>query len=366
MTGNEYDAVVVGAGINGLCAAWWLQKRGARVAIVEQHALGHTHGSSHGRSRITRSAYADAAYVRLMQVAHGEAWPALEADVGLPLRTRRDGCFFGPVDGPFRAYVAAVGAVDVDAEVIDAPEARRRFPVFRFPAGVAAVHDRTAAIVHAADTMAALERLVRAKGAAVLERCAVREIDPERGCVETNLGPVRGARIVVTAGPWAGRLLPGLKARLTPVRQTVAYFDVPGAADFPVWAWRGREDFYYGVPEFQRAGLKAANHRTSGTADDPDVYGMLPVDDVEAFLREHLSVPVRGLVATERCFYTNTDDEDFVIDHVPGAPRVVVGAGMSGHGFKFGPLTGRILAELALDGRTSVTAFEAERARFRW
>jgi monomeric sarcosine oxidase len=363
---GEFDVIVVGGGVNGLCAAWWLSRRGAHVAVVEQHALGHDRGSSHGRSRITRSAYSDADYVRLMQVAHGEAWPALESDAGAPLRTKRDGCFFGPIDGPFQDYVAAVGAVDVDAEVIEGAEARRRFPMFRFPPGVAAVHDRTAAVVAAADTMAALGRVLRARGVVVIEGAGVERLDAERGRVETTAGPLFAERIIVAAGPWTDRILPGLKPRLTPVRQTVGYFDVPGAADFPVWAWRGVGDFYYGLPAFQRPGLKAANHRTSGVADDPDTDGTLAVDDVRAFLAEHLTAPVGELLAVENCFYTNTDDEDFVLDRVPGAGNMVVAAGMSGHGFKFGPLTGRILAELALDGVTSVPEFEACRARFAW
>ncbi len=363
---GKYDALVIGGGINGLSAAWWLLRRGVPlVAVIDPLPLGHDRGSSHGRSRITRSAYADAAYVRLMQVAHGEAWPALEADAGTRLLHKRDGCFFGPVDGPFRDYVDAIGAVDVDAEVIEGAEARRRFPMFRFPAGVAAVHDRTSAVVAAADTIAALGRIVRAR-AVVAEGVRALSIHPERNMVKTDNGALYAEHIVVTAGPWTDRLLPGLKPRLTPVRQTVGYFDVPGAADFPVWAWRGREDFYYGLPSFQRPGLKAANHRVSGEPDDPDEEGAGDVEDVRAFLAEHLVPAVGATVATERCLYTNTDDEDFVLDHLPGARNVVVGAGFSGHGFKFGPLTGRILAELALDGKTSIPAFEAERARFAW
>jgi glycine/D-amino acid oxidase-like deaminating enzyme len=134
----------------------------------------------------------------------------------------------------------------------------------------------------------------------------------------------------------------------------------------PVWAFRGdtEDDFFYGLPEFQRPGIKVAHHRVVGTPDDPDGEAGPPLlGPVLAFVAEHIAGPT-SLVATERCFYTMAPNEDFVLDHHPESRSVVVGAGFSGHGFKFGPLTGRILAELALDGRTSVPEFEGQRARF--
>ncbi|MDP2306447.1 MAG: FAD-dependent oxidoreductase [Pseudomonadota bacterium] len=366
---REFDVLVIGGGLNGLCAAWWLLRRGVkRVGLVERFTLGHDHGSSHGASRITRSAYADAVYVRLMQVAHAEAWPALEADAATRLIHRRDACLFGPNGGPFQDYLDALAGIDVDVETLDPAEARRRFPVFRFPGDLGVLHDRTAGIVAAADTIAALARIVRA-GATVIEGATVLGVDPISRVVDTQDGPLRAERIIVTAGAWAGRLLPGLAGRLTPVRQTVVHLAVDGdAAAFPLWAWRGLGDFYYGLPSFQRPGIKAAKHVLDGPpALDPDA----PVDapetrDVLAFLEEHLVSPPREVLATERCLYTVTDDEDFVLDHHPASAAVTVGAGFSGHGFKFGPLTGRILAELCLDGETTVAPFEAARARFGW
>ncbi len=370
---QEFDVLVVGGGLNGLATAWWLLRRGVRrVGLVEQHALGHDRGSSHGASRITRSAYADAVYVRLMQVAHGEAWPALEADAGTRLIHRRDACMFGPAGGPFDAYVDALAGIDVDVEALEPAEARRRFPVFRFPGDPGVLHDRTAGIVAAADTIGALTRLVRA-GATVLEGTTVRGIDPVGRVVDTDRGALKAERIVVTAGAWAGRLLPGLAGRLTPVRQTVAHLAVDGdPTAFPLWAWRGLADFYYGLPAFptgspQWPGIKAAKHVLDGPAVDPDAPVAPPdVRPVVEFLAEHLVAPPKAVLATERCLYTVTSNEDFVLDHHPESPAVVVGAGFSGHGFKFGPLTGRILAELALDGRTGVAPFEANRARFAW
>ena len=371
---QEFEVVVVGAGVNGLATAWWLLRRGVKsVAVVERFSVGHDRGSSHGASRITRSAYADPLYVALMKVAHASSWPTLEADAGVRLIHKRDGCFFGNPKGMFGDYLAAIEGADVDVERLDAVEGRRRFPMFRFPGDVEVLHDRTAGVVAANDTMQALNRLVRAGGGAgeravtMLEGVTVHAIDPVSRVLDTDRGPIRGDTLIVTAGAWVGALFPSLKARLAPILQTVTYLDIPGdPRAFPVWAWRGDtvDDFYYGLPEFQRPGLKAAQHHVDGRRDDPDApRGEPETASVLEFLSAHLSSAPRAVIATERCLYTCTDDEDFILDTV--APGVVVGAGFSGHGFKFAPLTGQILAELALDGKSSVAAFEQHRDRFR-
>jgi len=359
--------VVVGGGIAGLSAAWWLARRGASVTLVERFTLGHDRGSSHGRSRITRSAYADALYVRLMAVAHGEQWPALEADLGRLLLHRRDGCFFGWADGPFADYVRAVRDVGADVVPLDAREARLRFPWFAFTDAMGVLWDRTSAVVAAADTIEGLAGWVR-RHATVLEGCRVHAIDPGGPAVVTDRGRLDADRVIVTAGAWVAGLLPALAEPLVPVRQTVVYAEMDGDhAGLPVWIWKGHddEDLYYGLPEFQRPGIKLARH-AMGPRIDPDA----PIDpadtgDVVTFLRERFTAPLRRVVATERCLYTVAPREDFVIDEVPGSPGVIVGSACSGHGFKLGPLTGRLLAEIALDGRTSVAPFEADRDRFR-
>jgi sarcosine oxidase len=315
-------------------------------------------------SRITRSAYGDPVYVRLMGIAHGEAWPALEADLGRTLVHRRDGLFFGPARGRlWSAYASAVASVGVDVERIDVPEARRRFPAFGFPGDdLGILHDHTSGVVAARDTVTGLAAWLR-EHVDVREETEVLAVDAQGA--DTTRGRIDADRVIVTAGPWTGRLVPRLRAALAPARQTVVYLDAEVDADrFPVWVgmWDGPNELYYGLPPFGRPGLKIARHFTSEHRDDPDADpGEPDPSHALAFAREHLAAPVRGLIATERCFYTNTDDEDFVLDEVDG---IVVGSACSGHGFKFGPLTGRILAELALDGRSSVTPFQAERARF--
>ncbi|MCE9637491.1 MAG: FAD-dependent oxidoreductase [Planctomycetes bacterium] len=374
MSGQTSRVVVVGAGIHGLCAAWNLVRLGARdVVLVERFRIGHDRGSSHGTSRITRTSYASAAYARLVVAAQREDWPRLERDAGLRLVHPTPGLFFGPSGGQIDAYERAVAAAGCPVDRIDVLDARRAFPQFAFPDDPTVLVDRSAGVIAASETIAALARLVRAAGVDVREDTevlSVRDVG-SRAQVETSRGTIDADCAIVTAGAWVRTLVPTLAARLSVARQTACYFATNGAPDvfraprFPVWVWLGRDehDHFYGVPEFGRPGIKAARHRTSAGSDDPDAPVSEPsaveTGEVLAFLCRELSAPPRGLIAAERCLYTNEPSQDFVVGPLPGAPRVIVGAACSGHAFKFGPLVGRVLAETALHGRTSCDEFRA-------
>lgn len=368
-------AVVVGGGLHGLAAAWHLARLGARdVVLLERFAIGHDRGSSHGRTRITRSAYDREVYVRLVTAAHREEWPRLEREAGRPLVHRADACVFGTEDGGFERYAAAVAACGADVERLGPAEARRAFPAFRFLDAAGALRDRTAGIVAAADAIAALRGACARAGVRIVEGVRVRSIDPTRDAipVETDAGTFLADRLVAAAGPWSGELVPEVRRGLTVRRQTVGYFrledpaaGLPGA--FPPWIYAGADGLLYGVPAFAGDGIKAARHAVAGPADDPEaacVPDPAEVAAVRAFLDAELVPRVAALERAETCLYTCTPTEDFVIDLHPANALIAVGAGFSGHGFKLGPLTGRLLAELALRGRTSVPEFEESRAVF--
>ena len=374
-----YEALVIGGGINGLSALYHLHRLGCRrLGLVEQFRLGHDRGSSHGHSRITRSVYFDPDYVRLMQVVHGQEWPRLERDAGQRLIHRTPGFFFGPPGGSYPAYARAVAQMGVDVEPLDVAEARRRFPQFRFENAVGALHDRTAGLVAAAETISALTGLCRRNGVEIHEECRVTGIDPTRDPVrvETERGAMETERLVVTAGAWVPDLLPFLKGRLKVIRQRVCYFKPAGPPEdfcvgrFPVWGYLGEggDRVYYGLPEFGREGIKVARDLTVGAGDDPQ-EGVEAVDDEEverlrAFLEWQFVPRIERFLGGETCLYTMNGTKDFIMDLHPDHSRVVIGSCCSGHGFKFGPLTGRVLAELALKGRTEVPEFEAVRVRF--
>jgi sarcosine oxidase len=374
-----FDVVVLGGGVNGLAAAWSLVRAGVRrVALVERFRIGHDRGSSHGKSRIARSAYPEAGYVRLMRRAFGEEWPRLEKDAGGKLLHRTPAYFFGPPQGSLAAYARAV--LEAGADIVSVPpaEARGLAPQFRFEGADDVLVDHTAALIAAEDTVMALAALVRAAGVEVLEETTVSAIEAPEGhvAIATDRGPLEAGHVIVTAGPWAARLVPRLAPRLSVARQTIGYFEIEGGAAaarlgaFPIWCHMGRtaNDFHYGLPAFGRNGIKAAQHVTRERDEDPDAVSREPdarsLAELREFLDRELAVRVVRLLTAETCLYTNTASEDFVIGPLPGAPRIVVGSACSGHAFKFAPLTGRALAELATQGHTSMPEFEAMRATF--
>lgn len=375
------DVLVIGGGVAGLATLEHLSRRGGiRAALVERHRVGHDGGGSHGHSRITRSTYVAADYVRLAAHAHSEEWPRLEHDAGARLLHPAPGCFFGPPGPTLTAYRDAVLALPGAVEELSPAEGRVRFPAFAFPDTEVVLADRTAALVAADDTLNALARLATQRGAAIREQTEVLEITPRDDAIEvrTTRESFVAQRVVIASGAWTSRLLPGVTPtrRIRPVHQTVAYFalDAPATAHripaFPVWAYLEEGHLaFYGLPEHGRPGIKAACHIVTHD-DDPDAppseqRRQEAIAGVRTFLDEQLAIPVTGLLHAESCLYACTPDEDFVIDTLPGDSRVVVLSGLSGHGFKFAPLLGRLAGELVLDGQTTVPAFERSRARFR-
>lgn len=357
---TPYDCVIVGAGIHGLCTAFWLRRAGLhRLCVIEQHEPGHTLGSSHGATRITRCLYQEPELVELARRANDDAWPTLETALGTPLRLPTPGVFFGPDDGPMVGYLAATKPHRDRTEVLTAAAAARRFPQLRFAADHIALVDRTAAVVLAARTMQRLRDWLQANGVELRwqTRALALHQHTTPATVATDRGELRAERIVLAAGPWLPHLQPTTDAVVLP--QQIGYFDTEAApADcrpgvFPVWARIGREpnDFVYGLPDLDGQGLKAARHVTEGSGIDPDAEPA-PIDRAAllALGRSHFTAAVRGLRSTERCLYSMARDQRLQVLADTRAPLVTIAA-CSGHAFKFGPEIGRRAAELALAAR---------------
>jgi sarcosine oxidase len=361
--------VVLGAGAMGSAAAYHLARRGEPVLLVEQFALGHDRGSSHGAARITRHSYADPHYARLMPEAF-RAWRALEADAGQNLYLRAGGVSLCPPDVDYVGRVAAsLAAIDVPHRRMTGRALRRGYPAFQVPDDTDVVFEPDAGMLAAARCVAVEVALARELGGdrtRVLEHCQVRRIDLDAATptLVTDDCRIAADRLIVTAGAWTRRLFPRFAAQLRPTRQRVLYFRPADPAPFepgrfPVFIFKGRgeEGDFYGMPAYLGRGVKTARH--GGPDTDPDDEERVVGDEYRAivrrFLRGHLPALAEAAIdVTETCLYTVAPDEHFRLDLLPERRDVIVASPCSGHGFKFSCLVGRILADLAIEGQTAI------------
>jgi len=350
---------VVGSGVMGSAAAWTLGARGVQTMLLEQFGLGHDRGSSHGATRIFRFAYPDPVYVRMAVVAR-EAWLRLEDETGQRLLVTTGGLDAGP-DGS--SCAAALSECGVRHSWLTADEIRERFPQIAAEPGEQMMLQPDAGVLRAGRAVAAMQELARRYGVSIRDETPVAGIEPsgDRVVLRTAAGEISARVVVAAAGGWNGSLLAGAVPRvprLTVTRQQIRYFSPrEGRPDWPTFieSWAGRPAWYTVPAGGDAPGVKVASH-APGRVADPDSGPFGQVDAaLEAEAGEYVRRRLPGLdpegFGVETCLYTLTEDEDFVVDR---AGPIVVGGGGSGHAFKFGPLIGEMLADLALGRETRV------------
>ncbi len=360
---ESFEVAVVGMGALGSAAAYQLARRGAKVVAFEQYDLGHVRGASHDTSRIVRTSYGAPQYVRLAQSAYRD-WVDLEAESGERLLTITGGVIFLPVDGPYSAsdFTSALSECGVPHEMLTPAEATARWPQFRVPENVETVYTADTGIAHAARTVATLQMRARVHGADIRDRTRVDALVPDGDgvIVRTAGGDVRAGKVVVAADAWTNALLEPLGAGipLDVMQEQVTYFQSshPEEHDgdrFPVWIWED-DECYYGFPTYGEPTIKAARD-VSFNRMTPAERTYVPSPELTAQLGEfvHGLIPGAGpAMRTVTCQYALTPDRRFILSPLQEHSDIIVGLA-AGHGFKFTPAIGRILAELALDGEST-------------
>jgi sarcosine oxidase len=349
--------VVIGAGVVGAATAYSLTARGERVLLVEQHARGHHLGSSHGATRIFRQGYADPEYVALTTRAL-ELWGALEAAAGEELIVRTGAVDHGRPE-VVDAIAAALADADIPHESLTPDQAAARWPGIAFEGHV--LTHPSAGRIRSDRTIEVFLTLAERTGLADLRfdtRVTGLEDHGDDVTVALSDGSaVRTASVVAAVGSWAptlvGGLLAGRGAGLPAIRVTQeqpAHFPshLPDAAWPSFVHWADGDDVYGLLTPGE--GVKVGFHGT-GPVVDPDHRDFVPVPAEAERLQAYVARYVPGVDATKpafiSCLYDNSPDEDFVIDRVG---PLTVATGFSGHGFKFAPLLGEMLADLATGG----------------
>jgi sarcosine oxidase len=324
------DVVIVGGGLLGLSTAWALRGR-RKVVLLERETVGNARGGSHGPTRIFRLGYVEPRYVAMAMQAR-ERWTELEAESGMQLLHPTPQLTFGLGAG---AVFAALESAGAPAERITDAAIRERFPAFGGRGD--AVLEPASAVIAADRTLAALRAH---SGADVREGVRVEGLDAQH--VETASEVIEARAVVVCAGPWSRALVPAIETTTT--LEHVAYVRTRGGG-LPIFI-DFTEPAVYGLPTPGSDLYKIAVHHGGPAIDPEDTFAVDPAaaDALRAAVRHWL--PDAEPVEIDICPYDNTADEGFVVDRIDG---VVVGAGTSGHAFKFGPLLGEHLARLVLD-----------------
>lgn len=360
---ESFEVAVVGMGALGSAATYQLARRRAKVVAFEQYELGHVRGASHDTSRIVRTSYGAPEYVRLAQSAYRD-WADLERESGERLLTITGGVIFIPTDGPYSAadFVSALAECDVPHELLTPAQVHDRWPQFRVPEHVETVYTADSGIVHASRTVATLQMRARVHGADIRDRTAVEALTPDDDgvIVRTSGGSIHARRVILATDAWTNALLEPLGSAipLDVMQEQVTYFR-PAAADdfdparFPVWIWEDHE-CYYGFPAYGEPTIKAARD-VSENRMAPSERTFAPSPELTAQLTGFVTGLIPGAgpeLRTVTCQYALTKDRRFVLSALPEHPDIIVGLA-SGHGFKFTPALGRVLAELALDGAST-------------
>lgn len=366
---RSVDVAVVGLGGVGSAAAAHLAARGLDVVGLERFQPVHAMGSSHGRSRIIRQAYFEGAdYVPLLRRTY-ELTERLGFDVGRELLHTVGGLFIGAESS--RTVTGSRASAEehgIAYELLDAAELRRRFPVLRPAVDDVALLEPGAGYVVPEDVVAAHHAVATRAGADLRFGAAVTSwaADPSGEGVEvrTSDGTVRAGRLVLAPGAWASGLLADLGLPLVVERQVLGWFMPDGGVEpflpgrLPIWIWEvpdGRQPYGFPALEAPERGVKLALFR-GGPPCDPDTVDRTAGDVDVAPILDALGDRVAGLPGTRvdaaACLYTTTPDEHFVIGAHPEHPQVIVACGFSGHGFKFTPVIGELLADLVVDGAT--------------
>ena len=373
---SHFDVVVCGLGVMGSAALQALARLGVRVVGLDRFALGHDRGSSHGETRIIRRGYFEhPSYVPLVERAYA-GWREIEALSGRQLLHITGIIEIGPPQGMLmRGTLAAMAEHNVPHEKLSATEVMRRFPAFRIPSDYVGAFQRDGGYLEAEPSVATLAELARACGADIRRGETIRAIEPLPGSVRvtTDHGTIEAGAAIVSLGPWLRALLPDLPAPLCVTRQVLAWFSPgdPGAVangKLPVFLMESGHGIHYGFPLLP-SGLKVAKHHHADEAVDPETYERIlsPTDEalIRAGLAAHLPAVNGPLLQSKTCLYTRTPDDDFIIDRLPAAPQIVIASPCSGHGFKFAPAVGDILADLALARATAQDIARFSLSRFK-
>lgn len=363
MSKPQSDVIVLGLGGMGAATAYHLASRGKSVIGIDRYQPGHRYGSSHGKTRIIREAYFEAPeYVPLVRRAY-QLWRELENDSRQSLLSIHGLLTIGTPESDLVSGVLKSSEMyGIACESLDRDEIMRRFPGAAPSEGMVGVYEPTGGLLDPEKCIDVHLDLARKHGAGIRDGERVTTWRSTSAGVEvvTDQDTYRAEQLIVTAGPWTGRILGDLKLPLECWRVFFAHYDsvkrdyyTPDS--FPITIWDTPGGSYYSIPYLPGQGMKVGRH-DSGEVVDPET--MKRTVDVAELRRQteiierYMPGSTGRVLEAETCIYTITPDHHFIVDRHPEHENVTFACGFSGHGYKFASVIGEVMADLSQNGRT--------------
>ncbi len=369
-----FDMIVIGVGSMGSSTCYYLAQSGYKVLGIEQFDIAHEYGAHAGQSRIIRKAYFENSdYVPLLNRAY-ENWKTLEEETSTQLYFRTGLVYFGKPDHLLMQGVRQSASLyNIPLEKLTTSSTIKRFPQFKIPGDFETLFEPDAGFVRPEKAIQLYTEQAVKKGAEIHTNEKVLEWKKNRNgiVVITDKNIYRCNKLIVTAGGWTGKIIPGFSNKIKVTRQFVAWIK-PGNWDdftlnnFPCWllADDTKPGCYYGFPILpanrfgEPTGLKLAHHHPALETDPDNVDRKMNAndeDDLKYVFDKYFHDVFESVLSYKICLYANSQDEDFIIDNLPGyEDHVTIACGFSGHGFKFVSVVGEILTHLAIEGKTKL------------
>jgi len=371
---NSFDVIVIGVGSMGSATSYYLAKRGYKVLGLEQFDISHEFGSHAGQSRIIRKAYFEhPGYVPLLERAY-ENWEALEWETGKQVYYKTGLLYAGnPNNEMIKGVERSAGLYNIDLDQMNIAAAVDQFPQFKFPDDFEILFEPEAGFITPEKAIRLYASQAKKNGAAIHSNEKVIDWKKDKNIIllKTDKQTYQCDKLIITAGAWAGKMIPGLADKIKVTRQFVAWIKTKNDDQFelnkfPCWMISDDEKHgcYYGFPLLdtekfgEPAGLKLAHHFPNEVTDPDKVDRLTTEKDIQNLnycLNKYLPGVFDSILHTKICLYANSPDENFIIDKLPGyEENVSIACGFSGHGFKFASVVGEILADLAIEGRSDL------------
>ncbi len=364
---GKFDVIVIGVGAMGAAACCHLARRTVRVLGIERFNIPHDRGSSHGFSRMIRTAYYEHLdYVPLVRRAW-TLWEELEREANQKILHATGGVYIGPAGSAFvERSRASAERHGLPHQMLDATQLAAKCPQFFVPSDYVALHEEYAGLVLPERAICAHVDLAIRFGGEIHGNEQVLEWSEHASgvTVRTDRGTYHADELIVAGGAWSDRLVRDLGIDLVVTRQVLGWVQPLRSRMFelgsmPVWAIDHLDGtIHYGFPMLpDNPGLKVAHHGR-GPRVDPEtvVRDALPGDeaDFRSVLARFIPEADGPLLSIRICLYTNSPDGHFIIGRLPNHARVTIACGFSGHGFKFATVVGEALADLATKGKSEL------------